>query len=258
MKYELDAPEEDALLNKLRKRLFECYDTHYLRANVLTSASLNASKYEQHMPDYEAAYGRIISELPRGSRVLDIGCGVGFLLFWLQHSRPGFFQLTGVDISERQLALARKNLPDAIRLVREEATLFLEHNPRSFAAVFCTDLLEHAETDDELLQLLELAKESLLLGGSIVCQVPNMANLTGMHSRYIDLTHSRGFTDLSLIQLLESTGFRECQIRKRRAADTTQWVRMSIENCVHRAIYRICGVGDERHFQRTLIGTGKA
>ncbi|MFY9531128.1 MAG: class I SAM-dependent methyltransferase [Candidatus Acidiferrales bacterium] len=189
-------------MNELQKRLCERYDGHYLRLNVLTSASLNVAKYEQHIPGYEASCGCIVSGLPTGTQILDIGCGVGFLLFWLQHSRP-IFELTGVDISERQLALAKKHLPEAITLLREEATLFLQHNPHSFAAMFCTDVLEHAETDDELLQLLEFAKESLLPGGFIICQVPRMANLTGMHSRYIDLTHSHGFTDLSLLQLLE-------------------------------------------------------
>jgi predicted TPR repeat methyltransferase len=162
--------------------------------------------------------------------------------------QAGLFQLTGVDISERQLAIAMKNLPDAITLVQEEATAVLKRNAHSFDAVFCTDLLEHMETDDEMLEFLEVAKESLLPGGLMICQVPNMANLMSMQLFYIDVTHSCRFTDLSLLQLLECTGFRECQIIKRKAADSTQWVRMSVENCVHWAIYRICGVGDERHF----------
>lgn len=210
------------------------------------------------MPDYEASYRRIVSGLPKGSSAVDLGCGIGLLLFWLHHSRPGFLQLAGVDISEAQLARARKYLPKSIALVQEEAATFLRRNLRSFAAVFCTDILEHVETDDELLELLELARGSLLPGGLMICQVPNMANLGGTRSRYIDLTHSRGFTSSSLLQLLECAGFRESQIVKREAADTTQWLRTCVENIVHRAIYRICGVGDEQHFARNLIGTGKA
>jgi 2-polyprenyl-3-methyl-5-hydroxy-6-metoxy-1,4-benzoquinol methylase len=237
-------------LNKLRERLFERYDTHYLRGN--------STDYQRYMPDYEACYGRVVAELPKGSRLLDLGCGIGFLLFWLERSRPGLFQLAGVDMSEPQLTLAKENLPAVVTLVREEATMFLERNPNQFAAVFCTHMLEHIETDDELLRLLELAKTSLVPGGLFICEVPNMANLTGVHSRYIDLTHTRGFTELSLLQLLECVSFRECQIMNRKAADASQWVRMSIENLIHRAIYRICGVGNERHFCVTIIGIGKA
>jgi 2-polyprenyl-3-methyl-5-hydroxy-6-metoxy-1,4-benzoquinol methylase len=245
-------------LNELRKRLFERYDAHYLRGNTLTNETLSAATYEEHVPDYEASYGHIVSELAKGSRVLDLGCGIGFLLFWLESTRPGSFYLTGVDVSEPQLALARRYLPSAIALAREEAAMFLEGSARSFNAVFCTDVLEHIETEDELLHLLELVKGSLVPGGIFVCQVPNMANLASTHLRYIDLTHARGFTDLSLLQLLECAGFRECRIVRRRAADITQWIRMTVEHLLHRVIYRICGIGDERHFGKVLIGTGKA
>jgi 2-polyprenyl-3-methyl-5-hydroxy-6-metoxy-1,4-benzoquinol methylase len=245
-------------LSTLRRKLFERYDEHYLRGNALTNASLSTTTYEKHVPDYEASYGTIVSEIAKGSRVLDLGCGIGFLLFWLESTRADLFQLTGVDVSEPQLALARKYLPSAVSLVREDAATFLEGSAESFNAVFCTDLLEHIETEDELLHLLELAKSSLLPGGVFVCQVPNMANLTSAHLRYIDLTHRRGFTDLSLMQLLECVGFRECQIVRRKAADTTQWIRMSVEHMLHRLIYKICGVGDERNFGRILIGKGKA
>lgn len=245
-------------MNKLRRKLFEQYDAHYLRGNTLTNGTLSAAKYERYAPDYEASYESIVSELARGSRVVDLGCGIGFLLFWLESTRPGFFQLTGVDISEPQLALARKYLPATVTLVREEASDILGRSTQSFEAVFCTDVLEHIETEDELLHLLELVKGSLVPGGVFVCRVPNMANLASTHLRYIDVTHSRGFTDLSLLQLLECTGFRDCRIVRRKAADTSQWIRMSVEHLLHRVIYRICGVGDERHFGRMLIGTGKA
>jgi 2-polyprenyl-3-methyl-5-hydroxy-6-metoxy-1,4-benzoquinol methylase len=245
-------------MNKLRQTLYESYDAHFLRAKILPGNSLSAADYRQHLSDYETCYGDIVSELPNGSRLLDLGCGTGFLLFWLAHNRPGFFQVTGVDFCEGQLALARKHLPADVALVREEATAFLERNASSFAAVFCTHMLEHIETDDELLRLLELVKSSLVPGGLFICEVPNMANLTSMQIRYIDLTHSRGFTSLSLLQLLESVRFRECEIVKRKAADTSQWVRMSVETLVHRVVYRICGAGDERHFHRILIGMGKA
>jgi 2-polyprenyl-3-methyl-5-hydroxy-6-metoxy-1,4-benzoquinol methylase len=245
-------------LNRLRKLLFDGYDTHYLRGNVLKGDSLNATRYQERMSDYEASYGRIVAGLPTGSRVLDIGCGIGFLLFWLQKSRPGRFDLTGVDLSESQLTHAKRHLPDTVTFFHEEAISFLARNPQSFSAVFCTDVLEHVETDDELLSFLEHVRRSLLPSGLLICQVPNMANLTSPHLRYIDLTHARGFTDLSLLQLLECAGFCECQIVERKAADMSQWVRRLIENSIHGVIYRICGVGNERHFSRILIGIGKA
>jgi SAM-dependent methyltransferase len=245
-------------LSRLRKLLFENYDVHYLRGNVLNSDSLHAGRYREHMPDYEAGYGRLIADLSKGSRVLDIGCGIGFLLFWLQNSRPERFELVGVDISEPQIDIAKRHLPETVTLLHEDAADFLARNPKTFSAIFCTDVLEHVETDDEMLDFLELVRRSLLPSGLFICEVPNMSNLIGAHVRYIDLTHARGFTGLSLLQLLGCAGFRECQIIHKRAADTSQWLRLFLENSIHRVIYRICGVGNEEHFSRNLIGTGKA
>jgi 2-polyprenyl-3-methyl-5-hydroxy-6-metoxy-1,4-benzoquinol methylase len=238
--------------------LFDEYDAHYLRGNVLESESLNEARYQERMPDYEASYGPLVSGLPQGSKILDIGCGIGFLLFWLQASRPGRFDLSGVDLSKPQINLAKRHLPETITLFHEPAGDFLARSPRSFSAIFCTDVLEHIETDDEMLGFLELVRHSLLPSGLFVCQVPNMSNLTSAHLRYIDLTHTRGFTDLSLLQLLECVRFRECQIVPRKAADASQWLRLLVENSLHRVVYRICGIGNERHFSRNLIGTGRA
>jgi 2-polyprenyl-3-methyl-5-hydroxy-6-metoxy-1,4-benzoquinol methylase len=245
-------------LSRLRERLFERYDAHYLRANALAEERLSASDYQKHMPEYEACFARIVSTLPKGSQIVDVGCGIGLLLYWLERRSPGHFQLTGVDLSQSQLAHARKHLPAVITLVHERASVFLERNAHVFSAIFCTDMLEHIESEDELLRLMELAKQSLMTGGFLISQVPNMANLTSLQTRYIDLTHTRGFTVPSLLQLLECVGFRDCQIVRREAADTTQGIRMFMENMIHRMIYRVCGVGDERHFQRNLIGVGRA
>lgn len=245
-------------MNTLREIAFRKYDVHYLRGNGLTYDSLGVQSYRRLVPEYEACFGELVAALPEGSRILDIGCGLGFLLFWLENSRPGRFQLTGIDLSESQLTLARKYLPARIALVHGEATSFLQRNTESFGAAFCTDVLEHLESEDHLIELLELVKRSLLPRGLMICQVPNMANLTSSHMRYIDLTHKRGFTEMSLVQLLECVGFRECQLVRRKAADSTQWLRMLIEDLIHRAVHRICGFGGASHFRRTLIGIGKA
>lgn len=52
----------------------------------------------------------VLAKLPSGAKVLDLGCGTGFLTAKVLAQR---FQVTGADISERHIALAQENVPEA-------------------------------------------------------------------------------------------------------------------------------------------------
>lgn len=54
--------------------------------------------------------GELADRLPDGARVLDLGCGAGIPSTRRLAER---FEVVGVDISEAQLDLARKNVPEA-------------------------------------------------------------------------------------------------------------------------------------------------
>ena len=54
--------------------------------------------------------GLLEAQLPAGARILDLGCASGVPVARRLAAR---FQVTGVDISERQVALARRNVPTA-------------------------------------------------------------------------------------------------------------------------------------------------
>lgn len=244
-------------MSKLRKRLFEQYDQHYLRGNVLQKDKVDSAVYESHVADYECEYGSALRQAPQNAPIVDLGCGMGLLLYWLHRTRSGQFSFVGVEHSEAQLNFARKNIPAGVKFFEEDGAAYLRKNPGRFSAVFCTDVLEHVEGDDELLELLELSRAALLPGGLFICRVPNMANLAGSHLRYIDMTHCRGFTTASLIQLLEGVGFSKVWIQRRESADPSQWLRMRIEHWLHWMVFRICGVGNEKHFGRTIVGVGQ-
>jgi ubiquinone/menaquinone biosynthesis C-methylase UbiE len=75
--------------------------------------------------------------LPRGARVLDLGCGNGAKLARLADR----FEVTGVDISERQLRLARAALPQAA-LVHADFNQ-LDFPPEAFDAITALYSLVH-------------------------------------------------------------------------------------------------------------------
>ena len=72
----------------------------------------------------------VLDKLPRGAEVLDLGCGAGVPT---TRELARKFTVTGVDISERQVELARRNVPDA-RFIHADATQ-LDFAPARFDGV---------------------------------------------------------------------------------------------------------------------------
>src|SRR5713226_920999 len=65
---------------------------------------------DPHDPVTLAGLERLAQTLPPGVAVLDLGCGAGVpVTRWLAQR----FAVTGVDLSARQLALARQHVPNA-------------------------------------------------------------------------------------------------------------------------------------------------
>jgi ubiquinone/menaquinone biosynthesis C-methylase UbiE len=72
----------------------------------------------------------LVRRLDKGARVLDVGCGAGLPQTKELAER---FDVVGVDISEKQLGLARENVPAAM-FVRADLSA-IEFEPGSFDAV---------------------------------------------------------------------------------------------------------------------------
>jgi len=97
--------------------------------------------------------------IPPGSDVLDLGCGAGNpMTAALAEGRT----VTGVDISETQLEMARRNVPGATFLQADMTTLTFE--PASFDAVVAFYSLTHVPRDEQA-QLLEQIRAWLRPGG---------------------------------------------------------------------------------------------
>jgi SAM-dependent methyltransferase len=84
----------------------------------------------------------LASRLPRGAHVLDLGCGNGEKLARLS----GRFELTGVDLSEQQLRLARAAVPEAELLHADFAELDLP--PGELDAVTALYSMVHVPRDE--------------------------------------------------------------------------------------------------------------
>ena len=116
-----------------------------------------------YYPTYLAKLDEVrayLNALPRGTRVLDAGCGEGVLV----DEFADRLQMTGVDA---HYASAR---------VTTGSLLALPFAAASFERALCLDVLEHLAYEDQPRALAELHRV-LAPGGELFVSIPNLAHL---------------------------------------------------------------------------------
>lgn len=157
---------------------------------------------------YRAELGPVLPA-QRDLRIVELGCGFGHLLRFLAAS--GYQDLTGVDLDADLAAATRSRLGKRAAIHCQDATAFLAAHPSAFDFVLAYDILEHFDLDSAL-ALARAVHAALRPGGRVVFRTPNMANILGAYSRYLDLTHRIGFTEQSAVQLLRAAGFTDVSL----------------------------------------------
>lgn len=95
-------------------------------------------------------------------RVLDAGCGEGFVTNYLAERDPAL-QLTGVDLSEEAIAYARAHFGEHATY-RTGSIYKIPFSDNSFDAVVCSEVLEHLdEPDRALAELKRVARKHVLI-----------------------------------------------------------------------------------------------
>lgn len=189
-------------MEKTRKKLFdEYFSSIFSHSNVFSK-----KEYDNAFLQFELNYGNHIP-FQKDAKILDIGCGTGHLLYYLE--KKGYKNFMGIDISPQQVDFCRENVSK--RVEKSDAFEFLKDKKNIYDAIVANDLLEHIPKG-EIIKFLKLANEALKSEGVFCMKTPNMGNPFTIYLRYKDFTHEAGFTDMSLYQVLWTAGFRDIQI----------------------------------------------
>jgi 2-polyprenyl-3-methyl-5-hydroxy-6-metoxy-1,4-benzoquinol methylase len=124
-------------LTPIEENSVELYEKFYGDAQALEEYYKG-----ERMKFYKAVVSQVVDEGVdlAGKDVLDIGCGVGFLLDQiLQRFTPASLQ--GADFSEEAKRFSRERFPE-MAFFRHD---IYESIPGKFDVVFCTEVLEHLE-----------------------------------------------------------------------------------------------------------------
>jgi 2-polyprenyl-3-methyl-5-hydroxy-6-metoxy-1,4-benzoquinol methylase len=155
----------------------------------------------------------MIDRVPRGARVLDVGCASGYLADPLRDLR-GVAYVDGVELDPRDAAIARQRCREVTQGSAEDpATWRKLKGP--YDAILFGDVLEHLR---DPAAALKAARPLLAPGGVVISSVPNVAHysirahlLEGRFdyadSGILDRTHLRFFTRATLCDLFRDNGY---------------------------------------------------
>ena len=197
--------------------------SHYLKTKPFYNLANKPAKHrgdgmdsETHRHFSDFANIAVALALPAGARILDVGCGSGWLSEYF--ARLGY-DVTGADISDELVAMAAERVARIPYNVDHETALrcrFLVQDieagplPEKFDAVICYDSLHHMEDERAVLRHIAAMLDQggllfILEGHKPPANSPTEAELCAVMRRYETLESP--FSYEYLLELLDQNGF---------------------------------------------------
>jgi SAM-dependent methyltransferase len=156
--------------------------------------------YRPHLPDDRAA------------PILDIGCGTGEFLAYLEQN--GYRCLRGVEIDATRAQASRRRT-HAVIDEAGDLEAYLRTLPDRFALVTLKSVISHFPRDRAETYLRAMG-DVLAPGGRLVVETFNLSRWTGPYMLFNDITHHWAYTEYSLRQILEAAGLSVIELKGER------------------------------------------
>jgi len=219
--------------DKIHYQMVKCNNDGQVRSNPILKPSLLYSLYRKSSFTYKdevqnltTTYYRvlepILKKVSKKARILEVGCGNGFLLKEL-YTR-GFKQVFGIDPSINAKKEAHTNIRNRIKLGVLTSALYKKE---SFDIICFFQTLDHIPNPNVFLKL---CKSYLKPGGYIIAfnhDVQSIsAKLLGERSPIIDIEHIYLFSQKTIRTLFENHGFTVKRIYN-------PWNTLSLSHLIH-------------------------
>ena len=135
--------------------------------------------------------------------VVDLGCGRGE---WLEILEENNINYLGIDSNE---VMVRECSSRNLKVKHTDALGYLKKlNDNSVDCITGFHIIEHFNSFDEVLELLQESLRVLKNGGKVIFETPNPRNiLVGSNDFYIDPTHNKPLHPLTMKFFLKEIGF---------------------------------------------------
>ena len=172
-------------MDKTSKYSYELFG-NYRKSHVNYTCISDDGRKKQFERLYRDCYKLFFRKVRKDANILEIGCNEGTMLGVLFDN--GYRNLTGIDLSPDDLDIARRNLPQDIKLEYADAFEYLSNKENVYDVIISKAVFEHINKEN-VIELIKICKRALVGGGVLVIDVPNMDWLLASHEWYMDFTH---------------------------------------------------------------------
>lgn len=228
----------------MSKTPYKHYEKHYQRM-------LNEKPDWEYAEKHPESFRSDKSWLPgdKTARILDFGCGWGHQLLSLWCA--GYRNLEGVELVPAQAEIANEMARGRVKITCMDGRKYLDDKHNTYNMIILNDVLEHISYEDAI-PLLKQLHCALVDEGTLVIRVPNASSILSTNSLYLDITHKTLYTEYSLMQLLDHTGFIKHSfvnenirfitiLSKRWRHQCALLIRHTLNYCLHRFLYWLRG-----------------
>jgi SAM-dependent methyltransferase len=184
------------------------YDTSIIESLYKTSKLNYTEQIENLIPSYLAVLDKVLCKLAKDAKILEVGCGNGFILKAL--SDRGYSNVFGIEPSSDAAAKADDNIRNKITVDFLKGGIY---NNGYFNFIFFFQTLDHIY---EPVQFLNICYNLLVPGGFILALNHDVKSLSaiilGEKSPIIDIEHTYLYSKETIHKLFSKCGFRPIEI----------------------------------------------